>query len=139
MDKRKKDRKRVIDGDYRLDGVAETYFDVSATVNVAVRDKKDESTALSIECTYEGHFHGVPPVQRDLAERFVKSQLRVVLWPYVRQFVSDTTARMSIGPVFLPFYLGTGQEQEKAAEAPRAVIAERPALRGHVRRRRKAN
>ena len=137
MDKRKKDRKRVIDGDYRLDKVTETYFDVSATVSVAVRDRKDDSNALSIECTYEGHFHGEPPVQRGLAERFVKSQLRVVLWPYVRQFVSDTTARMSINPVFLPFYLGTGQE--KPAETPQlAVIAERPVHRRPVRRKRRA-
>jgi preprotein translocase subunit SecB len=68
-------------------------------------DKKSSSPpAIAVECTYVAHFHcDGCEVTREFAERFTQSELRLVVWPYFRQFVNDATARMAIQPIVIPF------------------------------------
>lgn len=113
IDRRRKDAKRSISGDYRLERVTREYFDCAATVIVSLHDRKTDDAALVIECTFEGHFHGEPPIEREYAQEFTDSGLRIVLWPYLRQFVSDTTNRMTIAPIFLPLYLGGARDKRE--------------------------
>lgn len=97
---------RTISVDYKLADVKKDYFDVSAQFRLTVEDKTKPVVALTIDCEFVGHFHcGTADVPREFADRFTQSELRLILWPYFREFVSDITSKMSIPPVLIP--LGT--------------------------------
>jgi preprotein translocase subunit SecB len=98
---------RTILADYKLGDVRKDYFDVSARFRLTVEDKAKALTALAIECEFAGHFHcGASELPHEFADRFTQSELRVILWPYFREFVNDITGRMSIPPVLIPLATG---------------------------------
>jgi preprotein translocase subunit SecB len=87
---------------FELSDVGEDFFNTTSTFQLTVRGAKAGKSVLTIECVFEGHFHVQGKVARELAQRFTDSELELVVWPYFRQFVSDTTARMSIPPITVP-------------------------------------
>jgi hypothetical protein len=87
---------------YELSDVGEGYFDTTSTFRLTARAARTEKALLTIECTLVGHFHTHGKVARDLAQRFAESDLELIIFPYFRQFVFDTTARMSIPPITVP-------------------------------------
>ena len=92
--------------EYRTMEVEKTFFNASAKMSLIMEDKKGSSSspAITVECTYVAHFHcDGCVVTRQFAERFTQSELRLVVWPYFRQFVNDATARMAIQPIVIPF------------------------------------
>jgi preprotein translocase subunit SecB len=98
---------RTIFADYKLEDVEKEYFDVSARFRLTVEDKSKALKALTIECGFQGHFHcGASEVPREFVDRFTQSELRIILWPYFREFVNDITAKMSIPPILIPLATG---------------------------------
>jgi preprotein translocase subunit SecB len=98
---------RTISADYKLTDVRKDYFDVSARFRLTVEHKTEPLTALTIECEFAGHFHcGDSELSHELADRFTQSELRIILWPYFREFVNDITAKMSIPPILIPLATG---------------------------------
>ena len=88
--------------EYRLLAAGAGYFDATGKFSLVVAQKPDSHPALRIECTFETHFHCKAPAEKDLAKRFVASELRLVLWPYFREFVFDLCGKMSIPPITIP-------------------------------------
>jgi preprotein translocase subunit SecB len=93
---------KVFTQDYQLGTVGKNYFDAEGRFSVAITEAEKSKPALLIEFTYLAHVHCPEPVPKAMAERFCKSELRLVLVPYARQFVSTLTGQMSIPPVVLP-------------------------------------
>jgi hypothetical protein len=93
---------RSISTEYELRDAAGGYFDAIGKFVLTVTDGKQSSPALMIECQYESHFHCTAPVDRVLAERFTKSELRLILWPYFRELVHDMCGKMGIPPLTIP-------------------------------------
>jgi hypothetical protein len=93
---------RTISTEYKLLDAEEGYFDATGRFLLIVTDGKKSGPALTIECKYESHFHCRAPVDRDLAERFTNSELRLVLWPYFRELVYDLCGKMGIPPLTIP-------------------------------------
>lgn len=89
-----------------LSDVGDGHFDTVSTFRLTVRPARREKALLTIECTLVGHFHTHGKVVRDLAQRFAESDLELLIFPYFRQFVFDTTARMSIPPITVPLLAG---------------------------------
>jgi preprotein translocase subunit SecB len=90
------------DADYHLEDVGKEYFEVTAIFRLVVEDPKTEKAALRVEAKYGAHLHARSPVDKKLAEQFTHSDLRIILWPFFRQFVFDATGRMSITPITIP-------------------------------------
>ena len=90
---------------YKLAYLGEEFFDAIAEFKLTIDGEKQlkDTAPLIIECVFEAHFHVESAASRVFAERFVDGELRLVLWPYFRQFVTDTTARMTINPIVIPF------------------------------------
>lgn len=105
-----KDATRVLASKYELRTATDDYFDVIASYRVAIEWQDDTSlkVAVEIECVFSGHFHVTSPLNWDHAKTFAEDESWLVFWPYFRQFVSDTTARMSIPPIVVPMALGPG-------------------------------
>ena len=93
---------RIISTEYRLVEADRGYFDATGKFSLAVADKQKATPVLQIDALYETHFHCKAPLQRDLAERFVASELRLVMWPYFRELVFGMCGKMSIPPLTIP-------------------------------------
>ena len=96
---------RRISTEYRTLSVEPDFFNASAKLTLTVEDRKSNAPPIvTVECTYVAHFHcDGRQISEDLAQRFTESELRLVVWPYFRQFVNDMTARMAIEPILIPF------------------------------------
>lgn len=77
------------------------HFDLQAEAKVKLTGKRS-GCVFDLSATYELHFHGKPPLDAKLVRRFANSDAHVVLWPYLREYVSDVSARMYVPPIVLP-------------------------------------
>ena len=77
------------------------HFDLQAEATVKLTRKRSDCL-FDLSVTYELHFHAKPPVDAKLVRRFADSDAHLVLWPYLREYVSDVSARMYIPPILLP-------------------------------------
>jgi preprotein translocase subunit SecB len=60
------------------------------------------SEAVELSCTISALFSLDKEVEEAHLERFTQTEVRLVFWPYLRHFVSDSTYRMAISPLILP-------------------------------------
>jgi len=94
---------RRIRSEYKVTEFDKGHIDIEATLYLRVIAEGREDALLSIDATYSAHFHPKSPVSRKEAEEFAAGEARLVFWPYFRQIVADTTARMHIPPLTIPF------------------------------------
>ena len=97
-----KDQANSFSHEYELTEAGKDYFDATGRFSVTVAESTGRTPALSVKCIFQTHFHGQEPILRQHAERFTNSELKLILVPYARQFVTSITSQMSIGPVILP-------------------------------------
>jgi preprotein translocase subunit SecB len=109
--RREKDGGQVkLSSQYHLDEVGPDYFEVKGNFKFSAQNPKSRKAVLEIVAEYGAHFHAKPPIDRELAEQFTHSDLRIILWPFFRQHVFDITGKMAVAPVTLP--LTTDSESE---------------------------
>jgi preprotein translocase subunit SecB len=100
----KQEQVRRISADYKVARAHENCFDAQAIFRLDITDKSGKKFPLSVECTFRAHFHVKENrVNEDFARRFTETEFRIVVWPYFRQFIADTTARMIVNPIVIPF------------------------------------
>jgi preprotein translocase subunit SecB len=77
------------------------HFDVKTTLELQVKKEVKSKPLLRFNAAYELHFHAVGATKQNV-DRFVKSDVRLLIWPYLRELVSNMTSRMHIPPILLP-------------------------------------
>src|ERR1700735_3628421 len=97
---------RTISTEYKLINAERGYFNATGKFLLTATDGDKSNPALIIKCKYDSHFHCGSPVNKELAERFTTSELRLVLWPYFRELVFDICGKMGIPPLTIPFSTG---------------------------------
>jgi hypothetical protein len=101
-----------LNASYRLLEIDDEAFDAEGEFRLVATDKTG-AEGLSLRCVYQVHFHVTrAAIDRKFAATFVQSELRIVLWPYFRYFVSDTCARMGIPPVTVPLATERGSDED---------------------------
>lgn len=90
--------------------VAEKHCDIRSTLILQVTNGKSKKVIIRFAATFELHFHFSLP-NEEFIKRFCESEIRLVVWPYFREYVSDVTARMYIPPLILPL----SEHNKKAA------------------------
>lgn len=85
--------------------ITDDHFDIHAKFSLQIEEPKTENKPLIISCEFQTHFHGTTPINKEYVERFADSEFGLIVWPYFRQFVSDTTGRMSIPPIHVPLVI----------------------------------
>ena len=121
-EKGKKPRRRIEES-YSVIGIGDNFFDCEGAFVVSMFDPaRTEVRLLNVECTYEVHMHAQPELlNHGLVKKFTDSQLRLVLLPFARQFVTETTAKMVIPPVFMPLAVSA----DRGKSSPRASVAKK--------------
>jgi preprotein translocase subunit SecB len=99
----KKELSRNFQESYKLLRCGSKYFDCEGRLAVTITEKRVPSgpVLLSVECVYDAHLHSTG-FQVTFAERFIQTDLALILRPYARALIADITARMSVPPVVLP-------------------------------------
>lgn len=98
---------RRLSEEYASTDVGKDHFDAEGRYKVTVAD--EAKTGLLIQFAFEVHLHAKGLVDPQKAERFAKSDLRFILLPYARQFVTSITGQMQIPPVVLPLATVAGR------------------------------
>jgi len=62
----------------------------------------DGSEVVELSCSISALFSLDKEVEDAHLQRFTETEVRLVFWPYLRHFVSDSTYRMAIFPLILP-------------------------------------
>jgi preprotein translocase subunit SecB len=79
------DDRFIIEGNYKL--FIKTASDVSV---------------VEIGCSFSALFETTSRADPEFIKRFADNEARLVFWPYLRHFISDSTYRMSINPITIP-------------------------------------
>ena len=99
---------------YKVTEFGPNFFEASGLFVLTVRESPESKPVLLVECEFEAHLHGREPLSRAFVDRFVESEFQLILIPYARQFVSSTTAQMSIPPVVIPLSTGHSSKDSSA-------------------------
>jgi len=91
--------------DYKLtsksNGQDKKHFDAESTLSLTLCGERPNSPVLRLSATFDLHFHG-ESITKEFVQQFCGSEIRLIVWPYFREFVTNMTARMHIPPVILP-------------------------------------
>jgi hypothetical protein len=108
---------RTFKDTYRLTELGSNFLEAAGSFAVRVQVSSRVAPVLSVECEFEAHLQGLEPISKAFVERFVKSEFRLILVPYARQFVSSITAGMSIPPLIIPLSTKSATSSKSTAAA----------------------
>lgn len=106
---------RTFDDSYKATKIGSSFFEGSGAFTVHVKESANSKPVVVVECEFEAHLHGAEPISKACVERFVDSEFRLILIPFARQFISATTAQMSIPPLVIPLSVGSRSKHSSAA------------------------
>jgi preprotein translocase subunit SecB len=85
----------------KLQSIGDGFFDVRSTLTLAITKAGDERPLVRFLATYDLHFHG-KDISKKNVDKFVASEVRLIIWPYFRELVNNASGRMHIPPIILP-------------------------------------
>ena len=81
---------------------AENHVEISQKWDIIGKDKNTKSEFITISVTYAIILLSKNEFRKDFFEIYEKTSLTLNVWPFVREFVNNMTARMNIPPLTLP-------------------------------------
>lgn len=87
-------------------------FVVDATTEVKQKTPDGVMDLVSINCTFSALFECQSGSELPLREYFAQNQVKIILWPYIRQFVTESSNHMSISQILLPLTILADQQPE---------------------------
>ncbi|HEY7097557.1 MAG TPA: protein-export chaperone SecB [Terriglobales bacterium] len=78
------------------------HFDVRAELTVKVSKPKTQTYFLELKAVFLLHIHCMKDSPAEYVDRFCNAEVRLMMWPYFREYVTSMCGRMHIPPVFLP-------------------------------------
>jgi preprotein translocase subunit SecB len=121
---------RIFRHSYKSTQVGTNFFEASGAFVVSVQESEVSRPVLHVECEFEAHLHGPEPISKASVERFVDSEFALILVPYARQFVSATTAQMSVPPLVIPLSVGDDPPKNRGI-----VVRSKKAAKSHAKAR----
>ena len=121
---------RIFRHAYKSTQIGLDFFDASGAFIVSIQESEQTRPVLHVECEFEAHLHGPEPISKASVERFVDSEFGLILVPYARQFVSATTAQMSIPPLVIPLSVG-----DETSPKNRGVVRSKKVAKSHAKAR----
>lgn len=85
----------------KLLSLSEGFFDVRSSLMLVITKADDKRPLVRFLATYDLHFHGKGINKRNV-DRFITSELKLIIWPYYRELVNNASGRMHIPPIILP-------------------------------------
>lgn len=99
--------------DFRV--TTENRVGISQKWDIIGKDKSTKSEFITISVTYAVILHSKNEFKKDFFEIYEKTSLTLNVWPFVREFVNNMTARMNIPPLTLPLLKFAQKSRPKSA------------------------
>ena len=77
------------------------HFDARTRLELTMSEEKSKSIVVKIAATIDLHIHA-QAAPKEYVKQFCESEIRLIVWPYFREFVMDISGRMYIPPIILP-------------------------------------
>jgi preprotein translocase subunit SecB len=85
----------------------ENEVEITQKWDVVAKPKNSELECLNISVTYCLRMHSKEKFTKSFFRVFEGTSLAFNMWPFVREFVNNMTARMNVPPLTLPLYKTT--------------------------------
>jgi preprotein translocase subunit SecB len=99
-------REAELEGEVKLSHTVLSHDDdnfvIAAKFELSQKEKGTELPAVSIRTVFSAKFDLSKKASREAVEAFAGLEARLVFFPYIRQFISDLSYRMSIDTILLP-------------------------------------
>jgi len=82
-------------------GIKGNYFNARARLEVVMTQEKSKANVIKIVATFDVRVYA-KTAPKEYVKKFCESEIRLIIWPYFREFVTDISARMYIPPIILP-------------------------------------
>jgi hypothetical protein len=78
-------------------------------------DEEDIATAVEIKAIFDAEYFSKEELEEDVLKEFAKTNVRYHVWPYWRELVQSTSARMGLksGVLAVPFYFVPPKQQRQ--------------------------
>jgi len=93
---------------------------LEVSVAAAGGGKGAPTFGLSLEACVAGDFEADQELEERLWKEFAECQAVYLLWPYVRELVSNVTVRMDLPPLCLPVLNIPSQSQRGGPDSPQS-------------------
>jgi preprotein translocase subunit SecB len=90
-----------VDWTTQLAAQQEESFDVRANVRIRISAPKAKDF-FTLTASYLLHVHAPAPLDPKHIKRFSVSEVRLIVWPYVREYATSVFGRMHVPPAILP-------------------------------------
>jgi preprotein translocase subunit SecB len=77
-------------------------FDVRAHVTIRIFAPATKKDFFTLSASYLLHVHAPAPLDPEHVQRFTESEVRLIIWPYVREYATSVFGRMHVPPAILP-------------------------------------
>jgi preprotein translocase subunit SecB len=91
-----------VDWRTELAGKRKESFDVRVNVTIKISAPTAKENFFMLTASYLLHVHAPAPLDVQHLERFTDSEVRLVVWPYVREYATSVFGRMHVPPAILP-------------------------------------
>jgi len=82
----------------------ENLIEILQDWTVIAKEKKSQKECLNISVTYCLNMHSKENFTKEFLEVYQKTSLPLNVWPFVREFINNMTARMNLPPLTLPLF-----------------------------------
>lgn len=82
--------------------VGGSYFEADAELTVKLSVQKASEALAEIRVTFRMHIHTAKNPRKSCVDRFLGSEVRILVWPYFREYVTNVCGRMGIPLIVLP-------------------------------------
>lgn len=77
-------------------------FVIGASYSITQKKKEATEPLVAINASFSALFESASALDPAHIERFSQNESRLIFWPYLRFYISDISARMSINQILLP-------------------------------------
>ena len=82
-------------------------FTVRTTIEVSASTNVDKPPIATIRASFIVRFSiQSETIDTVLAKRFAKTNIKIVVWPYFREFVQNISSRFGMPPISIPIHVG---------------------------------
>ncbi|MFZ0137842.1 MAG: hypothetical protein WAK89_12325 [Candidatus Sulfotelmatobacter sp.] len=77
-------------------------FDVRVDVKIGISAPTAKGDFFALTASYLLHVHAPAPLDDEHVKRFADSEVRLIVWPYAREYATSVFGRMHVPPAILP-------------------------------------
>jgi preprotein translocase subunit SecB len=91
-----------VEWDTRVEARWDASFDVRVDVKIVISAPTAKESFFSLNASYLLHVHAPAPLEEEHVKRFAESEVRLIVWPYAREYATSVFGRLHVPPAILP-------------------------------------